>query len=254
MLTTTSGVVIRERLSGENNKIIDILTEKSGIISAYVRGGCKINGKNSASSQLFVYSKFCIEKSNDKCILNSSEVIKVFYDLRLDIEKISLASYFSELLLYTVGSCEDTPEDICRLLLNSLYFLSNGERSAKFLKSVFEMRLLSEIGLMPGLIGCAVCIKYTDDVMYFDLKNGKLFCKTCCVNKSSTDIAAVSEPVLSALRHIALSDMNRLFNFRMSEHCMTELCDITQRYALTQLGRNFSTLEYYNSLSKGAEL
>ena len=74
------------------------------------------------------------------------------------------------------------------------------------------------------------------------------------MNKSSTDIAAVSEPVLSALRHIALSDMNRLFNFRMSEHCMTELCDITQRYALTQLGRNFSTLEYYNSLSKGAEL
>ena len=38
MLITTAGVVIRERQIGENDKFVDILTEKNGVIEVSVKG------------------------------------------------------------------------------------------------------------------------------------------------------------------------------------------------------------------------
>ena len=71
MLITTEGIVIRERAVGDNDKYIDILTKDYGIVEAMARGVKKINGKNSSTTQMFSYSKFCLSKSKNNYILNS---------------------------------------------------------------------------------------------------------------------------------------------------------------------------------------
>lgn len=61
-MITLEGIVLKERAFGEQDKFIDILTKDRGLIELSVRGARKINGKSSASTQLFAYSRFCIDQ------------------------------------------------------------------------------------------------------------------------------------------------------------------------------------------------
>lgn len=251
MLLTTMGVVIGERAYGENDKFIDVLTKDYGIIEITVKGGRKLTSKNAASTALFSYSKFCVRKRGERYYLNSSEIENTFYDLRLDVKKLALASYFSELLKYTVLSYDSDKayEIILKLFLNTLYYLEKNTHNIMLLKSIFEFRLLSEIGLIPNLIGCSVCNAYSHSKMHFDIQNGKLYCDDCFTGSDGYDIIDVNQSTLSALRHISLSELNILFSIKVSERLISELNKITNRYVLTHINRKFKTLEYFESIS-----
>ena len=54
---TCTGVVIKEQLHGENDKLLTILTP-SGKVYAYAKGVKKISSKNAPACQLFVYSEY----------------------------------------------------------------------------------------------------------------------------------------------------------------------------------------------------
>ena len=251
MLLTTMGVVIGERTYGENDKFIDVFTKDHGIIEITVKGGRKLNSKNAASTALFSYSKFCVSKRGERYYLNSSEIENTFYDLRLDIKKLALASYFAELLKYTVLSYDSDKayEIILKLFLNALYYLEKDTHDIMLLKSVFEFRLLSEIGLIPNLIGCSICNIYSHTKMHFDIQNGKLYCDDCFSGTDGYNTIVINESTLSALRHISLADLNVLFNIKVSIRLLTELNKITNRYVCTHINRKFKTLEYFESIS-----
>ena len=104
-MQTLKCLVLKEKNVGEINKSISVLTAKKGVIDILVRGGQK-SVKNSASTQLFSYSSLCLDEKNNpggqtQYYLNSSELLRSFYNIRLDIKKTALASYFSELLLFS---------------------------------------------------------------------------------------------------------------------------------------------------------
>ncbi|WP_337484698.1 DNA repair protein RecO C-terminal domain-containing protein, partial [Porcipelethomonas sp.] len=148
---------------------------------------------------------------------------------------------------YVAGQNEQK-EDVMRLVLNTLHFLSNGERECSFLKSVFEMRFMTEIGMMPDIVCCPVCMTYTADYMCFDMLSTKLYCHGCFKGSYDDTQIRISASVVHALRHIVFADFNRLFNFRMSDENMKKLSILTEKYLLIHLGREFKTLEFYKSL------
>lgn len=250
MLLTTMGVVIGERAYGENDKFIDIFTKDHGIIEVTVKGGRKLNSKTAASTGLFSYSKFCVNKRGERYYLNSSEIENTFYDLRFDIRKLALASYFAELLKYTVLSydADESYEIILKLLLNTLYYLEKDTHDIMLLKSIFEFRLLAEIGLIPNLIGCCVCNIYSHKIMHFDIQAGKLYCDNCFSGTDGYNIIPLNESTVSALRHIALSDMSILFNIKVSEKILKEINKITDRYIFSHINHTFKTLDYFKSI------
>ena len=149
-MLTFMGLILRENDRGETSKSVTVLTAERGVIDIFVRGGRK-STKNASSTQLFAYSKLCVEekknaKDQSMFFLNSSESEKLFYNIRLDPKKTALASYFSELLMY-IRTEESGCDEIMRLTLNTLYFLDKGDRDNELLKSIFEFRLLCEAGL-----------------------------------------------------------------------------------------------------------
>jgi len=249
MLITTAGVVIRERQIGENDKFVDILTEKNGVIEVSVKGVKKINSTNSAATQLYTYSNFCIKKKNDRYYLNSSEQIKNFYGIRMDIDKLSLACYFSEVIAYAVPN-EESSGEILRLLLNTLYFLSNSTRDLPFLKSIFELRFVCELGMMPNVTACIECGRFEGEKMFFDLTGGCFYCENCFGDAESDNIVSLTPAVLSAVRHIVLADFNRLYNFKISPLSQNKLSHVAEQYLLTHVGRSFRTLDFYKSMTQ----
>lgn len=246
-MTTVEGIVLKERSVGEQDKFIDILTKESGVLEVSVKGAKKINGKSGSSAQLLAYSRFCIDKRGNYLYLNSAEPIHIFYGLRSSLTKISLASYFAEVMRFCIRP-EAQNGDILRLMLNCLHYLENGERSEEFLKAVFELRLMSEIGYMPDIVACRGCGVFEPEELFFCIRDGGFFCSDCFESENTDDYMKVKLPVLSAVRHIVLADMGRLFNFRVSDSTQQRLSALAETYALTHLERSFGTLDFYKSL------
>lgn len=249
MLTTVKGLVLKEKSYGENDKILDILTDSMGLITVSAKGVKKSNAKNSSVSQMFSYANYCLSESKGRYILNSAEPIRIFYDIRLDVEKFALASYFCELLLYT--STYEQSGEVLRLILNTLHFLEDKSKEPKLLKSIFELRLMSEIGLVPNLIGCCECLTYSEPQMQFDLKGGRIYCERCCGARDLRTFEVIDETLLHAVRYIALTDMERLFSFRLSPDYLEMLNIITERYIKFQLDKRFATLDFYKTITNG---
>lgn len=247
MLFTVDGIVLRERCFGESNKFIDVLTVKHGVISISVHGASKINSKSSSSCQLFAFSRFCINENKGAYYLQSAEPKQIFYSLRMDLDKLSLASYFADVVIYSVESQEQKNEAV-RLLLNTLYMMSETDKSLELLKSIFELRFVSEIGLMPNIVGCSECSEYVAEKMYFSIEEGKLYCGDCYAKSGQQDAVSLTPSVLQAIRHIVLSEMDKLFAFKISQLSQNKLSFITEQYLLTHIGRNFKTLDFYKTI------
>ncbi len=246
-MTTAEGIVLRERPVGEQDKFIDILTKEQGVIELSVRGARKINGKSGSSAQLFAYSRFCMDQRGDRLYLNSAEPIHIFYGLRNSLTRLSLASYFAEVVGFCIRPGTDSG-DILRLLLNTLYYLENESRSEKFLKSVFEFRLMSETGFMPDILACQGCGAFEPEEVFFFIDSGGFCCADCFDRNCGKKYMQVKLPVLRAVRHIVLSDLNKLFNFRVSETVQLSLTALSEEYILSHLERSFRTLEFYKDL------
>lgn len=250
-MTTFEGIVLKERSVGETDKFIDILTKDRGVVEVSVKGAKKINGKHGSSVQLFAYSRFCTEIRRNMPFLNSAEPIHIFYDLRSSLSRISLASYFADVLRFCVIP-EAQNNDILRLMLNCLHFLEKGERSEAQLKAIFELRLMSEIGYMPDIIACHGCGVYEPEELFMSVSDGSFLCKDCyCGGNNNNNYMRVRLSVLSAVRHIVLTDMNRMFGFRVSDETMDELLRFAERYLTAHLECSFRTLDFYKSVAGG---
>lgn len=245
-MTTIEGIVLKERPFGEQDKFIDVLTKDRGVIELPVRSARKINGRMSASTQLFAYSRFCFEQRKNRLYINSVEPIHIFYGLRNSVSAISLASYFSDIVRSCVPELTDS-ENTARLFLNTLHYLEKNLRSEKLLKSIFELRLMSEIGFMPDVLGCRVCGNFEPQELYFSVKNGGFTCADCCSSPDEYSFK-LKLPVLSAIRHIVLADFDRLFNFRVSDNTLELLSAFSESYLISHLEKNFNTLDFYKSL------
>ncbi len=238
----TDGLIIREKSTGEQNRMVTVLTREYGLIRAYVYGAKKIGSRTGAATQLFAFSDLGIKESRGSYIIEAAKPKEVFFNLRNDVKKIALAQYFAE-LCETLAPEKENTEEYLKLILNSLMLLMNDKRDEKIIKSVFELSILSLSGYMPNIIACDECGKYEDEFMFFDTTNGNIFCESCGKFGMKVPVS-----VISAIRYIVLSDRQKIFNFNLNETNLNALSDLTEKYTLSVLQRRFKTLDFYHVL------
>ncbi len=247
MQINTDGLVIMEKSVGESDRLITILTRQEGIVRAFAQQAKRLKSKNFSATQLLCYSRFSIYKGRDKYIINDAQPVEVFFDLRRDLERLSLAQYFCE-LAFALAPEETEAGDFLRLILNALHFLSKGLRPNLLLKSIVEMRMLSLAGYMPNLVCCADCACYEADMMYFLPKSGVLYCADC-YRPSAEPAISFSKGVLTALRHTVYADFDKLFSFQLPPEGQLQLSKVSEAYVLNTLERTFPTLDFYRSMT-----
>ncbi len=246
MRTNTDGLILKEQNIGEKDKLVWVLTRHNGLVRAFVRGAKSVKNRKNSSTGMFCFSKISLYKTKDTYIIDEAEPIELFFDLRSDLEKLSLAQYFAELIITLVQ--EDEPaEEYLRLILNSLHFLSKNKMPNEQVKSITELRLMCIAGFMPNLIACQRCGEYETNPMYFDVDDGLLYCENCGGNSM---LLPLDIGLVKALRHIAFSDFEKIYSFKMEDHALPDLSYITEKYLLSKLQRNFKTLDFYKEITK----
>lgn len=244
MKTTTKGLVIKEKTVGESDKLITILTEDFGLVRAFVRKGRSVKNPNVSATSLFAYGEFVLYRTKTAYIVEKTDPIEYFFDLRQSIEALSLAQYFAQLAYYLASEEQPAPE-LLRLILNALHFLCKKNKDHTLLKAIVELRAMSLGGFMPNILACYRCGTYESDIMYFDVEEGCIYCKDCYRNNAIT--APIG--VISAIRCICLSDLNKVFSFDISDENKEILATITEKYMLSRIDAKLTTLEFYKAIT-----
>lgn len=246
MRFTTDGLVINEKVTGESTRLLTVLTRERGVIRAFANGARKMKGSTSAATDLLCYSSFTVSRSRDTYSISEATPLEVFFDLRSDIVKLSLAQYFCELASAIVPENVES-EVYLRTLLNSLHFLCKGDKDVNLIKAITELRLISVAGFSPDLVACSVCGEYESGEMWLDVSEGQLYCDGCAHRRGAASVE-VSAGILAAMRHIVYSPFDRLYSFTLSENGARELAKVSEIYLKNQTERRFNTLDFYHSL------
>ena len=245
MHVETDGLVIKEQSVGESDRLITILTSKYGLIRAFVRGSKSVKSKLLAGTQLLTYSDFVLFKGRDSYSVDSANPKNVFFDLRSDIESLSIAFYLCELFLELAPENDDATE-LLRLLLNSLYLMNEKKADRVLVKSVAELRAMSISGFAPNLVACEECGEFESPEVCFNLKMGVFYCQKCCEGRQGMRIGFST---LTAMRHIIYSEPKKIFDFKLKDASLRELSKVTESYMITHVERHFKTLDFYKSVA-----
>lgn len=245
MQLSTDGLIIKENNVGESDRAVVMLTRDKGIIRAFVPGARRIRNKNSSSTCMLCYSNFVLFKNRDTYKIDEASPIEVFFSLRSDIVKLSVAQYICELCL-NLAPEEDRAEDYLRLALNSLHFLTTDKFKCEQIKAITELRMMALSGYMPNLVACSECSLYESDNMFFDPLHGLLFCDNC--KPDDVLLFRINPTVLTAMRHIVYSEFDKLYSFKIPDDSLKQLCEITEKYLVLQTEHKFKTLDFLHSL------
>ena len=244
MYLTVQGIVLRVTDYNDRDALLTLLTRRHGRLTANARGLRRKNSPLTAPCQLLAYGEFTLFEYKNQYTINEAHSIELFQNLRRDLTKLSLGTYFAQVA--DVLSQEDLPNpELQSLLLNSLFALSKLNEPEGKVKAVFELRGASLAGYMPDLFGCHVCGDQSPDK--FDISEGLLEC-TRCRSIGGGIRMPVNPGVLEAMRYICLCEPKRLLSFHIGPENLELLGNLTEAYLTTQLERGFSTLDFYKSL------
>lgn len=244
MYLTIRAIVLRVTDYNDRDALLTVLTQKHGKLTIKARGLRRKNSPLIAPCQLLAFGEFTLFEYKGQYTINEAHSIELFSNLRRDLTKLSLGTYFAQVA--EVLSQEDLPNpELQSLVLNCLYALSKLNEPEMKVKAVFELRAACLAGFMPDLFGCHICGCQTPD--RFDLSEGMLECVSCRGMGGGIRMP-VNPSVLDAMRYICFCDPKKILSFDIKTENLMKLADITEAYLTTQLERGFSTLDFYKSL------
>ena len=249
MQITTQALVIGTRDIDEEDRLLTLLSKEHGVLYAYARGVRRMRSRLAPTTGLLCCSNFVLFQNKERYTVDHADSVAMFFGLRQDIVKLSLATYFAELSAVIVPRGEPAP-DYLRLLLNTLHLLEKGKRTPDFLKPVFELRAMTLSGFMPNLVACRECACYEAPRMFFLIDNGELLCESCLAKAEGVSVQPqpLTMGMLASMRHIIYSELEKLFSFELPPAALAALGDITERYLIRQTEHSYQTLDFYKAV------
>lgn len=218
-LIKVKGIVIKEVQFKENDKIITILTDELGKIACISKGAKKTNSPNLASSQFLVYSEFVLYQGNNFYYVNSSSVINMFYQLRIDYDKMEIAFELARLVQQVTDENQDTSQ-VLKLFLNTVYVIENKNMNPKVVCAIFKIKLFVLLGFCPNLSSCSECgqaFMEQENSIYYDYVGNVFYCTNCALKVDKKRLILLSKATLIAIIYVTKSDIKKIFSFSLKE-------------------------------------
>lgn len=210
--------MIRETTYKDNDKILTILTNEYGKISCIAKGAKRTNSPILAASQYLVYSEFVLYKRTGYYYINSATIIKTFYNLRVDFDKLQTAFSLTRIINMVTDENQDCSE-ILKLFLNTLYFLEKGENEYDFISSIFKIKLFSLLGFAPNVEKCTRCGKIInsseEQSIFYDYVDNTFNCKECVNLDDRRRFIKLSNATFLAIKYVLCSDLKKVFSFEL---------------------------------------
>ena len=105
---------------------------------------------------MFCFGEYLMYKGSNTYHINSVEPIEVFYNLRIDLDKLEYAVHINKIVQDVTHENQNCYQ-ILQLLLNTLYTISETEKNLDLVLSILKLRLLCILGFTPKIHECTNC-------------------------------------------------------------------------------------------------
>ena len=206
-LITTAGMVLGSFDHQEYDKRLVVLTSEIGKVTVFARGVRRQNSRFMGMTDPFAFGEFRLFAGKSAYNLSGLEISNYFEGIRLDMELMCYASYFSDLADYSVRESMDGRE-VLLLLYRSLQALDTESIENRLVRAVYELKMVMENGVYPGL-----------------------------------PARRILPGTANAMEHIERADIRSLYSFKVKEEVLDEMCLIADEYRQRYLNGNFKSLE-----------
>ena len=177
----TTGFVLRTLSYGESDLIVTFYSSDFGKLKGIAKGA-----KRSKKRFANVFEPFSLtdiiftRKSRDMlAFIESCDIIDHYHNIRQDMEKTLIASYFIDLTDHF--SPEGKKNEKVFQLLQDFLLILGSEKASDAIVRFFEMRLLKLTGFEPALDHCIICKTpvTNGNSYYFHAGEGGIKCSVC---------------------------------------------------------------------------
>lgn len=231
----TKGIILVENNVGDYDKMITMLTPGLGKIGCHAKGARRNKSSLMAGTQFLCFGEYLLFKGNDTYNINSCEPIEIFYNIRIDYDKLKYVAQIIKIVC-DVTNENDNSYRTLQLLLNTLYTISELEKNLDLVLAIFKIRLLSILGFTPKIDKCKNCNEEID-IKYFSIKDDGIKCGAC--GKIDKSAIQISEGTLTAIRYIITAPAKKIFSFNVSEECIKELELVSKIYLNEKIEKEY---------------
>lgn len=206
-----------------------------GKISCVAKGARRPKSALLAGTQMFCFGEYLVYKGSQTYHINSVEPIEVFYNLRIDLDKLKYAVHINKIVQDVTHENQNCYK-ILQLLLNTLYTISETDKNLDMVLSVFKLRLLCILGFTPQVMQCTNCNE-KGYLVYFSIKDNGVKCKIC--GKQDTSVIQISESTLNAIKYTVTAPPKKLYSFNLKDEALEEFKLVTKIYFNEKLEKEY---------------
>lgn len=244
----SQGILLRRQALRETSLILTFYTRDFGKIKGIVRGvrGGRSNGQGSAAYEVFALDDlvFYERKAREIYTVSQCDLTEYFSAVRSSLDKLAYATYIIELLDSVAGMSDPHPE-VFDLALNCLHLMA-GAMEPKRVARLFEIKLLSCLGIMPTLSMCAHCESSVDSEARFSLRHGGLICKGCF--KTDHNAYPVMRGTARFIEHVQGLSIDKVGRIKVADEVARELEMILRRFLDYHIERRLNTVRFLKAV------
>lgn len=245
MYIVTDAIVLKRIKVSDYDKILLLFTRKAGKMSVSVKGSQNPKSKMASGSHPFIYGEFSLNKGGRMSSVTSIDIKESFYKLREDLDKLTIASYFLELVNIVIVENEINNQ-LFDILLNHLSAIEKSDTLAQshLIKVAFELKLLYSIGLNPEMHVCVNCGNEQFDNPKFSIEDGGIICENCYSHyESSPKIGHVIPKLIPFLLN---NNLHQILSTEIDEILIKKIDYIINQFLLFHLERKgFKSLKHF---------
>ena len=229
----------------ENDKLVWLFTEEFGKITAIAKGARKNKSRYTSTTLPCSYGEFVLFKGKNLYTINEITIIDSFQQLLRDLDTITYASYFNELIDITMEN-EEVSKDLFRDLVTAFYFIKNDVMDIEVLARAFETRVLRATGYELNFNQCVRCRKKITMSNNIDSISYGPICKDC----EKLNSIYISNPAYNTLKFLNNFGMDKINRIVVSKTSKLELYKILSFIISQNYTRKPKSLEMFDYLKE----
>jgi DNA repair protein RecO (recombination protein O) len=244
----TEGIILKKYLLRETSYILVVFTRELGKIKGVIKGIRKPYPQFAGDFEIFtrVELLFYEGKKRPLGLITRCEALDTFMPVRKDIERLTYANYYIE-LIEIVTADNDPDTELFDLLCDGLKMLASGA-SAKRVTRIFEIKLLSFLGISPQIGECVKCGKKDLPDNKFDIKSGGMICNECALDKGG--LFNISKGTQNFIKKIQQSDIKKTCMVKVSREVGAEVEILLKGFMRYYIGRPIKSLRFLTLMEK----
>jgi len=242
MIVKTEGIVLKSFDFRETSRIATFLTRDFGKVKGVLKGIRKDPRKFHSSIDNFslneiVYYQY---RNSDIHLISHCDMKDFYTGLRQDLERMTAASYATE-LIDNLMPVEEQNIEIYDLMKSFLKSLQTTPDVSKLVQT-FQIKILSLSGFKPHLETCVSCSNMVSQSPRFSLRLGGLLCGGC--QDSVGEATPISLGAVASILHIQKNNWDAALRLGMQPFIKNELKYVLNHFLVFHLERHLRSTRF----------